>query len=291
MIRKKIAVFLCFVSVSLFSAGDVYVFAESETMTEESEVDETIEEGYKETGDGYTSVVAWCKNGEDNIYGKFYYPEDFVETENYITILLCHGGSVTADFWNKVYAPALAQQGYVCYAFDCRSGTGDMNVARPTYSDPTPDGTASGETYSEDLLAALDFVETKSYVDTEKLYLMGQSLGGLAVQNVASQRNDEIAGVVVLYGSISEDNKSMFSDYETLKENPYSNGEVLFIQGTEDASLTVERTTENMTWYEECSLVLISDAYHGFGNSPSRAASICIDSVIDFVERTSAEEE
>ena len=43
---------------------------------------------------------------------------------------------------------------------------------------------------------------------------------------------------------------------------------------------------ENMSWYEESELILINDAYHGFGNSPSRPAEICIESVIDFIERT-----
>ena len=82
----------------------------------------------------------------------------------------------------------------------------------------------------------MDLMESKDYVDKAHLYLMGQSMGGVTVQNVASARNDEVAGMIVLYGSVSDDNKDMLPDYESVKENPYHNGEVLFVQGAQDAS-------------------------------------------------------
>ena len=244
------------------------------------------EEGSVYEGDGYTVSAQWIETERGRVFGRFYYPEDFDETEIYTTVVMCHGGSITADIWDAVYAPRLARAGYVCYAFDCRSGTGESKAARQTYSDPAPGGTATVETYSEDLEAAYEFVRSKSYTDQDKLYLMGQSMGGLTVQNVAAKHQEDVKGVIVLYGSIGEDNRSMISDYDELKAAPYSSGEVLFVQGSEDVTLTPERTMENMSWYEESELILINDAYHGFGNSPSRPAEICIESVIDFIERT-----
>lgn len=119
---------------------------------------------------------------------------------------------------------------------------------------------------------------------------MGQSMGGVTVQNVASARNDEVAGMIVLYGSVSDDNADMLPDYESVKENPYHNGEVLFIQGDKDASLTVDRTLENMEWYENTSFMLIGGAAHGFGVMRDRPAEICSQAVVDFLQRTSAEE-
>ena len=74
----------------------------------------------------------------------------------------------------------------------------------------------------------LDYVEAKEYVDLSKLYLFGQSMGGMTVQNVAAQRADEIKGMVVLYGAIGDGNGSLVDGYETLKAAPYANGEVLF---------------------------------------------------------------
>lgn len=132
----------------------------------------------------------------------------------------------------------------------------------------------------------MDLMESKEYVDKSHLYLMGQSMGGATVQNVASVRNDEIAGMVVIYGSVSDDNKDMLPDYDSVSENPYDNGEVLFVQGAQDTALPIERTLENMEWYEESSLVYINNAYHGFGVQSDRPANICIESVIDFLYRT-----
>ena len=93
--------------------------------------------------------------------------------------------------------------------------------------------------------------------------------------------------MIVIYGSVSEDNGSMLPDYNAVKACPYSNGEVLFVQGAQDASLPVERTIENMSWYELCELVYINNAFHGFGVQTDRPAQICAAHMIDFIERTS----
>ena len=171
-----------------------------------------------------------------------------------------------------------------CYAFDCRSAT---DAGRGSYGDPTPDGTCSVATYSEDLNSAMDFMLTKDYVDKSCFYIMGQSMGGVTIQNVASQRGEDITGMIVLYGTVSDDNSSMMPNYESVKANPYSNGEVLFVQGAQDANLPIERTLDNMTWYEQCEMVYINNAFHGFGVQGDRPAQICVEHVIDFIERTS----
>lgn len=259
----------------------------ADSISSVSEISDELENGYTITGDGYYSVVQWFEYDGYQMFGRFYYPENFDESKEYTTLLLCHGGNITADFWDAVYAPALAEQGYVCYAFDCRSGTGDSVAARTTYSDPTEDGTADVNTYAEDMSAALTFIKAQSYVNSDNLYLAGQSQGGMAAQIVGAQRSDEVAGIIVLYGSVMEQYKEDIDNFDELETHPYCNGEVLFIQGTEDNFRTPEDTIENMSWYEECTFVLISNAYHGFGNSPSRAADICTQNMLDFLERTS----
>ena len=204
-------------------------------------------------------------------------------------MVLNHGKSVNCDFWDKAYAPALAKAGYVCYTFDCRSCT---EGGRGSFSDSLPDGAETTVTsYSEDLNMVLDYVEAKEYVDLSKLYLFGQSMGGMTVQNVAAQRADEIKGMVVLYGAIGDGNGSLVDGYETLKAAPYANGEVLFILGALEGEESIQNTLSNMEWYEDTSFMLISGAAHGFGVMPDRPAEICSQTVIDFLQRTSAEEE
>lgn len=245
------------------------------------------EEGTLLLGNGYSLEIRYCGPEGARIFGRVYYPGDFHPEEKYTALALNHGGGVNADFWDRYYAPALARAGYVAYAFDCRSAT---EGGRGSYGDPTPDGTCSVATYSEDLSAAMDFLLEQDWVDKEHLYLMGQSMGGASVQNAASQRGEEIAGLIVLYGTVSEDNKDMLPDYEAVKAHPYAGGEVLFVQGAQDASLPIARTLDNMSWYEKCELVYINQAFHGFGVQGDRPARICLDHVLDFLERTSEEE-
>ena len=259
-------------------------FAEDAVTTQTKGYRDLMEEGAVIDGDGYTIELRYCGPEGKRIFGRIYYPAEFDSALQYTTLVLNHGGNVNADFWDRYYAPKLAKAGYVCYAFDCRSAA---TGGRGSYGDPTEDGTCSVATYSEDLNAAMDFMLSKEFVDKDHLYICGQSMGGVTVQNVASQRSDEIAGMIVIYGSVSEDNGSMLPDYEAVKSKPYSNGEVLFVQGAQDATLPVERTLENMTWYELSELVYINKAFHGFGVQGDRPAQICVEHMIDFVERTS----
>lgn len=288
---SKLAVLLSVYGCLAMNTPSALICAEENTaIIEEKESEEVTDpltvsdEGYVIEGEGYYSVNAWCKEGDNDIFGRIYFPDDFDESKQYPTVVLVHGATLNADFWSKIYAPELAKAGYICYAFDERSGT---KGGRGSYSTPTESGESTVFETVEDAGTALDFVKTKSYVNQEQIYLMGNSKGGLAVQALSSQRNDEIAGVIVLYGVSTEEKKDMVYCYEEMKENPYHNGEVLFIQGTGE-SVTLEQTLENMQWYEEgkFSFMLISDAYHGFGNQPDRAANIAIETVIDFLYRT-----
>lgn len=274
---------------------------EQETETKESETEEerenedvseedplmVQEEGYVIEGEGYRAEVTWCENNGQKIFGRMYYPEDFDETKQYTTVVMNHGKSINCDFWHKAYAPELARNGYVCYAFDCRSCT---EGGRGCFSDLLEEGEETTvSSYSEDLNAVLDFVESKEYVDMNNLYLFGQSMGGMTVQNVAAQRPEEIRGVVVLYGAIGKSAEKLVGDYETLKAEPYNNGEVLFILGALEGDEAIQNTLENMEWYDETSFVLVSGAGHGFGYTMDRPAKICAQNVIDFIARTSAE--
>ena len=74
----------------------------------EEAADPTIEEGYTEAGDGFTSVVSWCKNGELNIYGKFYYPEGFDAEKTYPTVIMSHGLGSAAQMVERAKWPQAA---------------------------------------------------------------------------------------------------------------------------------------------------------------------------------------
>lgn len=93
MLKKKMLIALGVAAVLSVSCVSVTVWAEenAEEQTEEAEdssnsegeeeadLEESdnpeIEEGYTTELEGCTKVVSWCKNGDNNIYGQFYYPE------------------------------------------------------------------------------------------------------------------------------------------------------------------------------------------------------------------------
>ena len=96
---------------------------EEDADLEESDNPE-IEEGYTTELEGCTKVVSWCKNEDNNIYGQFYYPEDFDETKTYPVIIMSHGIGSTSQMVERAKWPEkAAQDGYVVYTFDFCGGS------------------------------------------------------------------------------------------------------------------------------------------------------------------------
>ena len=71
----------------------------------EEAADPTVEEGYTVEGEGFTSVVSWCKNGDLNIYGKFYYPEGFDASQKYPVVIMSHGLGSRAEMVERAKWP------------------------------------------------------------------------------------------------------------------------------------------------------------------------------------------
>ena len=241
-----------------------------------------LDEGYVYQGNGYSMVVTRCYDGDAELFGRMWLPDGFNEAASYPTIVMCHGHSGNSDFWDKSFAPAMAKCGYICYAIDCRSA----NDGKRDYSTPNEDHQATVSTYARDVLAAVRFVQDKEYVDSANLYLMGQSMGSMAVQAVAAQIPEEINGVIALYGLVSESVRDLMDNYDEVISAPYAGGEVLFMIGTKDSGCTWENITQNMELYENSTAVLISGARHGYGMEDDRAAVISEGVMDDFIQRT-----
>ena len=168
--------------------------SEGETDADSEEADNPeIEEGYTTELEGCTKVVSWCKNGDNNIYGQFYYPADFDETKTYPVIIMSHGIGSTSQLVERAKWPEkAAQDGYVVYTFDFCGGSlnGNSDV---DFMDMTV------MTEKEDLSAVIDFVKTKDYVDQDHLFLLGQSQGGLISTLAAADRKEDVAAMLLVY--------------------------------------------------------------------------------------------
>lgn len=187
--------------------------SEAESNSEGSNNPE-IKEGYTTELEGCTKVVSWCKNGSSNIYGQFYYPEDFDKTQTYPIIIMSHGIGSTSQMVERAKWPEkAAQDGYVVYSFDFCGGSlngfSDGNFMDMTVL-----------TEKEDLSAVIDFVKTKDYVDQDHLFLLGQSQGGLVSALTAVEREEDVAAMVLVYPAfcIADDAREAYASIDDIPD-------------------------------------------------------------------------
>ena len=281
------------------------------------EADPTHEQGYTETGDGWTSVVTWMKNGDLNIFGKLYYPADFDESRNYPAIIMCHGTDATHATYEKGQWPMkMAQQGYISYVFDFCGGSknslSDLDVME-----------LSGETMQADISAILDQIKALPYVNTDKIFIMGQSRGGIMAAMAAGRRPDEYAGMILLYpgmgmidrmianypdlsaieGDTIEDNGHVFGKcfltdvygWDVAGTCSQYKGNVLLIHGIADKTVEYEQSVKALTEYyaeSESQLVLVSgkQSVHAFDVFWQPGQTIAWNAVIDYMATEVARE-
>lgn len=255
------------------------------------EADPTIEEGYTTEGGGWTSVVSWCKKGDMNIYGKFYYPEGFDEAKAYPTVIISHGlGSRTEMTERSKWPEAFNRAGFVVYAFDfCGGGMNSLS-----------DGDfmqMSVRTEQADLSAVMDFVESKAYVDKDHLFLLGQSQGGFVSAITAAARPEEVRAMILVYPALClvDDLHAVVEDIDALEGDTFESamgtlgtiyardawdidvmkeiagytGDVLIIHGLNDRTVPYSYAVEAIaTAYGEASSQLLmitgKKSTHGF---------------------------
>ena len=75
-------------------------------------------------------------------------------------------------------------------------------------------------TEKDDLLAVLDMIRAQPFVDSNHVFLMGQSQGGVVSTMVAEERNDQIAGLILVYPAyvLFDDARQLFSSTDQVPE-------------------------------------------------------------------------
>ena len=160
------------------------------------EADPSLEEGYVRELEGCTSEVRWCKNGEQNIFGRFYYPADFDPEQSYPVVIMSHGLGSTCDMTEKMKWPqAVTAAGFVAYAYDFCGGSKNSKSDGDFFQ-------MSVRTEQSDLSAVMDFVKEQSFVDSKQLFLLGQSQGGFVSAITAAARPDEVKAMVLVYPAL-----------------------------------------------------------------------------------------
>ena len=253
--------------------------AELQAKIEENRALPEHQEGYVEEGDGCYYVVSWCRNEEEdrNIYGEFCFPADFDPSQTYPVVIYSHQNMGSHKSFKKPgWLEYMAKNGgYVGYCFDFCGGTKAPNcLSDMDYEDSTD------ETQVSDLNAIIEFVKSQPFCDLEHIFLLGGSRGGRDTALCGAQHSDDIAGLIILYGAVM--------DEESLAKCAGYTGDVLLIHGLSDQSVPYDASV-NMFFsiYSEANsqLLLLSGkkAVHSFDGTQPKLREVAESAVLAFL--------
>lgn len=214
------------------------------------------------------------------IIGTVFTPDD--KQDLHTVVILSHGFANIGS-WLNYKAQALAASGFMSLTFDFRGGS---PLSRSEGA--TQDMTIGTET--ADLMAVIDAVKQLPGVDTQKIFLLGESYGGLVSARTAVQR-DDIAGLILCYPALhsADAAHATFTSYDSIPETltvgsvvtgramwqelwnmdiyadiaPYT-GPVLILHGTADTDVNYEYSVRAYRAYENAQLVLVEGGTHCF---------------------------
>ena len=188
-------------------------------FAEALEIDETILEGYTEVTENYITEVSWIANGDETIFGKFYYPLDFDNSKQYPVIIMSHGVSVTHTIFEKAkWVDFATANGCIAYAFDF-CGSSERALSSMDMDDMTIN------TEISDLNAVIDFVKAQPFTNNDYIFLMGQSFGGFISAITALDRDSDIRGMILLYPAICAVD-TVHEMFASAKDIPKEGGEL-----------------------------------------------------------------
>lgn len=246
----------------------------------------------------YITEELSCDNDGKNIYGVMYRPVN--AGDKVPAVIYSHGFGGTNEN-GRIYGEALAAKGYAVYCFDfCGGGNNSKSDLIPKEM--------SIFTEETDLDAVIDTVKAQSYVDTDNLFLLGASQGGMVSALVAADRVDEIKGLMLCFPAfcIPDNANEWFDSIDDVPEtynlmgmdigpvyfedlfdfDPYSvignyDKDVLILHGDADEVVPVEYSERAAETYPSAELYVLEGAVHGFRGEYAQTA---LDYVTEYLE-------
>ena len=227
-----------------------------------------------------------------SIYGIAYIPAN--KEGKFPTLIMCHGFS--GSFASSIgYAESLARNGIASYIFDFIGGSANSRSDGSTLD-------MSVMTEVADLNAVIDFLTRLDFVDTDNLFLMGESQGGLVCALAAAGRSDDVKGLVLIYPalvipgharsrypSIHDIPERITDMYMPLVKIYYRNiydfdayaaiaaydKNVLILHGDSDPVVPLEYSEKALSDYKSVKLIVFEGAGHSFnGEYADRALTL-----------------
>lgn len=217
------------------------------------------------------------------LYGRLYRPNN---NEKCGAVILSHGYNAYADAYAQK-CEFFAENGYAAYAFDfCGGSTVSKSVGRETTE-------MTIFTEAEDLVAVFEDISSLENIDSERVFLSGDSQGGMISALAAEKLGNRVRGMALQFPAfcIPDDWRKKFRNESDIPETynhwglllgkvfftsirdfyPYDylgknyTNDLLIISGDEDNTVpisTVEYAAENV--YKNAELVVFHGEGHGF---------------------------
>lgn len=226
--------------------------------------------------------------GDKAIFGCIWYP---VTEGKCPAVILSHGyNGCHSDF--NTECQAFAQNGFIAFSFDfCGGSTRSRSTGKST------DMTLFNE--KEDLLAVFDHISAMEQVDSEAVFLLGGSQGGLVTALAAEERTSRVKGLILYFPAMSiPDNwRGKFKTVEDIPEtvdfwgltlgrgffasmrafSAYDHiggfmGPVLILQGDKDGIVPLSVAERTAGLYQNAELVILKGEGHGFTPEGTKTA-------------------
>lgn len=232
------------------------------------------------------------KSNGRRIQAKAYIPSE--DGTKYPTVIFSHGFGGNYKGLEH-HGVTYAKNGIACVFFDfCGGGLESLSDGKMTEM--------TVETEFQDLEEVVCAVAKLDYVDVNKLFLQGESMGGFVSAYVAAQNPTKYAGLILWYPAfvIPDDSKKRFEEGDdTVFNTPISpdfnrvakdidimniikafDGPVKIIHGDKDGIAPIEYSIRANEGYANSDLLVIPDSDHGFmGEDSTRAIAKSVEFV------------
>lgn len=247
-----------------------------------------------------------CQKGSMTIRGY----EIYEENDNHIPVILSHGfmGNMKAT---EPYALELAKKGFHAFIYDFCGGGFE------TISDGSFHEYMTPFTEVDDLKTVIQYVQGREDLDADKLILLGNSQGGFVSSIVASELQNEVKNLILVYPALCIPDDARKGKMQMIEFDPdnipphvgfdrfmicgayprsvkYMNiyevmkkyhGDVLLLHGTADTIVDYQYSVKANESYQSegtsCEFHLIEGAGHGFREKYFDEAMAFINNYLD----------
>lgn len=233
------------------------------------------------------------------IYGYITAPKNYKD-QKLPTVIISHGFGGLAER-GDFYAQSLAKAGFVVYSFDFMGGNKNSRSGNDTLN-------MSVFTEVDDLDVVISKLKSQSYVDLSKLFLLGQSQGGVVSTIEAAKLKGDIKGLILVFPAfvLFDDARELFKstsdipevynhrgsevgrayfekslDYDVYQDIKNYDGKVLIVHGTNDTTAPISYSRKAVETFPNVVLKEIQGAGHGFRGAQQEETTKYI---VDFVK-------